>query len=152
MAFYADSGVIEITDTSLNTVFSTDWKMPTITHVFSGSLSIPARGRTTSNANVNYFIGSVDATSNFSVSTGKIVGGSTYPWRDTYFNSSGSVLTNLGWADLGNRNWRIRAARSLSVKIVNGSVYISEEYYNLFQTLSLRSFTFTYKIYIGRFE
>lgn len=152
MSFYADNNKIEITDSSSNIIFNTDRKMPSIIDVLEGSIVIPARGNTTSQTVVMHTIGTTNASCNFILADSYIDGGSSYPWTDTHFNASGSVISNLGWQDLGGLNWRIGAGRTITFEINNGSVQLREEYYNLFNTLQLASFTLSYKLYIGRFD
>jgi len=151
MSFYASNNNIKITDIGGNTVFNTDWKMPTIVSILEGSITIPERGRVSTQTNSFHKIASVDPQISFVISTCKIKGGSSYPWKNTAFNSSGSTLTNLGWQSI-NDTWKIAAARTVNFEINNNTLQIREQYYNLFNTVALKSFTLKYKVYLGRYE
>lgn len=151
MSFYASNNRIHITDASGNITFDTDRKMPAIIDVIQGTIVIPSRGTTSSQKTVFHNIGITNSASNFILASSYIDGGSTYPWRDTHFNASGSVLSNLGWQDIGSLTWRLAAARTITFEVNNGTVRIREEFYNLFGSVQLASFTLSYKLYIGRF-
>ena len=150
MSFYADNNKITITDASSNVIFDTDRKMPAIVSILEGSIVIPARGTTRSQTNVFHTIASTNNSINFVMSACKIVGGSSYPWRDTVFNAAGSTITNLGWQAVNG--WKIGAVRTINFEINNSTLQLREQYYNLFDTVSLASFTLKYKIYLGRYE
>jgi len=151
MSFYANNDSIKITDASGNTVFDTDRKMPAITNILEGTIIVPARGRTTSQTNILHTISSVDSENNFVLSACKVTGGSSYPWRDTVFNASGSTITNLGWQIISG-SWRLGASRTINFEVNGNTLQLREQYYNLFNTVSLASFTLNYKIYLGRYE
>lgn len=148
MSFYASNNRIYLTNTGGQVVFDTDWKMPAITNTVTGSITLPSRGNTGQTA-VNHYLANVFGSAEFVLATASISGGPRYPWVGTMFNSSGSVLTNLGWNTTGA--WRLAGARSVSFFTSGGALYLREEFYNQFPTLQLASFTLNYRVYIGSF-
>jgi hypothetical protein len=148
MSFYASNNRIYLTNTGGQIVFDTDWKMPAITNTVTGSITLPSRGNTGQTA-VNHYLANVSGSAEFVLATASISGGPSYPWVGTRFNSSGSVLTNLGWniTDV----WRLAGARSISFFTSGGALYLREEFYNQFPTLQLASLTLNYRVYIGSF-
>lgn len=148
MSFYASNNRIYLTNTGGQVVFDTDWKMPTITNTVTGSITLPSRGNTGQTA-VNHYLANVSGSAEFVLATASISGGTSYPWVGTMFNSSGSVLTNLGWNITDT--WRLAGARSVSFFTSGSALYLREEFYNQFPALQLASFTLNYRVYIGSF-
>lgn len=149
MSFYANNNRIYVTNTAGSIVFDTDRQMPAITSVVNGAFSIPARGPGVGQTVAYHDIGSASGSPEFVLGVASITGGSSYPWVNTMFNCSGSVLTNLGWNYTDS--WRLAGARAISFEVLNGRLYIREEYYNQFPTLNLATFTLNYKVYMGRY-
>jgi hypothetical protein len=149
MSFFASNNKISITNTANATIFDTDWKQPAITSILSGTFNLPARAPISGTQVILHNLGSAPASPEFVLVAGRITGGSDYPWGATNFNSSGSVITNLGWNFTDT--WRIGAARSISFIVQSGALFLREEYYNVFPTVSIVSFNIQYKAYLGRF-
>lgn len=87
----------------------------------------------------------------FVFATGVITGQSDYPWRETTFNASGTIITNLGWYQDPPGTWRLAACRTITFVFRGGRLYIDEEFYNRLRTQSLRPFTIRYRVYLGAF-
>lgn len=149
MSFFASNDRIYLTNTAGTTVFDTEWKMPAVTSIISGSITLPSRGGTT-RVVTNHLLAPAPHNPEFVLATASISAGTGYPWVNTTFNSSGSVLTNLGW-NLTDA-WRIAGARSITFIVLNGNLYLREEYYNQFPSLQLASFSISYKVYLGSFS
>jgi hypothetical protein len=152
MSFYASSDNIRITNSSGVEMFNTDWKMPAITSTLSGVIVMPSRGvGVTTTTVVNHDLGAAPYSPSFVLAVAKITNYSGYPWADTMFNSSGSVISNLAWVDTGSLNWKIRGARTITFYVSAGRLYLREEYYNGLASLSLSSYDLTYKVYLGSY-
>lgn len=149
MSFTASNDLITITNTSGVEIFNTDWKQPAITSIVSGTLSVPNRSPVSSTQVVLHDIGAAANNPEFVLASAKVIGGGSYPWADTSFNSSGSVVTNLGWNFTDT--WRLAGARALTFIVSAGRLYVREEYYNVFPSLALSGFSLQYKVYLGRF-
>jgi hypothetical protein len=149
MSFFAANDRIRVTNTNNITVFDTDWKQPTITSIVSGSINLPTRGNTT-RVVVNRNLAAAPFSPTFVLATADITGSTTYPWKGTRFNSSGSTLTNLGWS-FTNNAWRLGGARAVTFLVSGGRLILREEYYNQFPSLQLASFTLNYKVFLGSF-
>jgi hypothetical protein len=148
MSFYASNNRIYLTNTGGQVVFDTDWKMPVITNIVTGSITLPSRGNTGQTA-VNHYLANVSGSAEFVLTTASISGGTGYPWVGARFNSSGSVLTNLGWNITDT--WRLAGARSVSFFTSGGALYLREEFYNQSPARQLAAFTLNYRVYIGSF-
>ena len=147
MSFFANNNLIEIRSGNA-LVFSTDRKMPAITSEVQGNLTLPARGNSSPTA-VNHWIANVPFSPEFVMSTSRITGGSAYPWVNFSFNSSGSIVTNLGWNITDT--WRLAACRTLTFFTNGGSLFIREHFYNTFPSLQLASFNLSFRVYLGSF-
>ena len=131
MSFYASNNNIRVTNSAGTDVFNTDWKMPAITSTLSGIKNMVSRGTgNTTPVVVSHDLGAAPYTPDFVLAVAKISNYSGYPWAATMFNSSGSVISNLGWADTGGGNWAIKGARAISFYVSGGRLYLREEYYN----------------------
>lgn len=152
MSFIGTNNKIDITNTNNQLIFSTDWKMPAIISIVQGSITLPNRGNSAGNTIfIDHNLGSINPASNFVLSTIEITGTtSSYPWKNSKFNSTGTVISNLSW-NLVNNAWRLSGCRSLTFQNKNGNLVLTEEYYNTNPRLQLSSVTLTYKVYTGRF-
>lgn len=149
MSFFAANDQIRITNADGNTVFDTNWKQPAVTSVIAGSISIPSRGNSGVTV-VNHDLAEAPFNPTFVLATAQIAGGSSYPWVGTTFNSSGSVLSNLGW-NFTSGAWRLFGARTATFLVSGGRLILREEFYNQAPTLQLAAYTLTYKVYLGSF-
>lgn len=150
MSFFASNDQIRIVNTAGATIFDTDWKQPAITGIVTGSRNIPSRSPTSGTQVVLHDIGAAPNNPEFVLASAKLTGAGSYPWSDTSFNSSGSVISNLGW-NFVSGTWRVSGARALTFVVSSGRLLIREEYYNVFPTLALSSFTIQFRVYLGRF-
>lgn len=148
MSFYASNNRIYLTNTAGSIIFDTDWKMPAVTSVVNGSITLPSRGNTGQTA-VNHYLAAVSGSPEFVLATANIAAGPSYPWVNTMFNSSGSVLTNLGWNITDT--WRLAGARAVTFFVSGGALYLREEFFNQFPSLQLASFTINYRVYLGSY-
>ena len=152
MSFYASNNKIRVTNSTGSDIFNTDWKMPAITSTLSGTKAMASRGTgNTTPVVVNHDLGAAPYSPSFVLAVAKITNYSGYPWANTMFNSSGSIISNLGWADVGGLNWRIKGARAITFYVSGGRLYLREEYYNGFNSLSLSSYNLEYKVYLGSY-
>ena len=152
MSFYATSDNIRLTNTSGTEVFNTDWKMPAITSTVTGSRSMASRGTgNTTPVVTNHDLGAAPYSPDFVLAVAEISNYSGYPWANTMFNCSGSIISNLGWSTTGGANWVIKGARAITFYVSSGRLYLREEYYNGFNSLSLSSYDFNYKVYLGSY-
>lgn len=149
MTFVATNNRIYITNTGGSVVFDTDRQMPAVTSVLTGNIDIPARGPGSGQTTASYYLGAATGNPQFVLSAAIITGSTTYPWVNTMFNSSGSVMTNLGWNYTDT--WRLAGARSVTFVVSGGGLYLQEEFYNQFASINLASFSLNYKVYLGRY-
>lgn len=147
MSFFASNNRIYVKDTENNIVFDTKRKMPAITSVVSSSLNIPARSAG-NDGNKVYNIQEVSYNPTFVLSIGYITGNSNYPWHNTHFNSSGTIITNLGWQS----SWKIGVMRTISFFIQNNILYIEENWFSHFNSVSTKGFTIEFTCYLGSFD
>lgn len=150
MSFFADNNKITITNPDGSTRFSTDRKMPAIVDVRSGSITLPSRSAGSSGT-VFHNLGTTTSFADFITSNSRLSGVGQYPWSDVNISSSGSLITNIGWRDIGSLTWRFAGFRCINFELSNGTVLLREDYWNGFPTISLQSFTINYILYIGRF-
>lgn len=148
MSFIAQNDRIYITNSSNTLMFDTNWKMPAITNVVSGSYYLPYRGYTGIVTN-NYDLGGVSYNPEFVLISASITGAASYPWANTKFNSSGSILTNLSWQYSGG--WILSGSRTITFYTENNRLYLKEKYYNYNGSLNLSAFTISYTAYLGSF-
>ena len=151
-AFNASNDRIWVTNAAGEIIFDTDRKMPAIIDVVEGQLTLPQRGPGANQTVVHHFVkGPLDIDPEFVFATGVITGGSTYPWRETTFNASGSIITNLAWHKPDDVTWYLGACRTITFIVLNKTLYVAEEYYNRMETFLLQAFTLKYKVYLGAF-
>lgn len=148
MTFTASNNSVVIKNSAGTVIFDTDRKMPAVTSIASGSISIPSRGGTGQTATMHY-LGAANGNPEFVLGSAIITGATSYPWVNTMINSSGSTLTNLGWNYTDT--WRIAGARAITFEVISNALYLREEYYNQFPSLQLASFNLEYKVYLGRY-
>jgi hypothetical protein len=146
MSFFANNNRIFVTDTADNMIFDTDSKMPSITSVASGSLYITSRSPGNDGFKV-YNIQNVSYNPTFVLTMGYIVGDSDYPWSDTYFNASGTIITNLGWQS----SWEIGVMRTLSFYVKDNVLCLEENWFSHFSSISTKGFTIDFTCYLGSF-
>lgn len=149
MSFYASNNEIRIVNSSGQEVFNTSYQMPAITNIKAGDITISERGNTSGSTYTSYYDLGEAGADDFVLATFNLSGGSSYPWRNINMSAGGTVITNLGWHYHSNA-WRLGAARGITFEINNGRARIREEYYNYFNTVKLKSFSLSYKAYIGR--
>lgn len=150
MSFFASNNEIRINNAANVEIFNTDWKQPAITSIVSGTFNLPSRSPISGAQLILHDIGAAANTPEFVLASAKLTGAGAYPWGDTSFNSSGSVISNLGW-NFVSGTWRVSGARTLTFITQSGRLYLREEYYNVFPTLALSAFSLQYKVYLGRF-
>ena len=137
MSFEASNNRIKVTNTAGATVFDTDRRMPHITTVLSGSLTLPARpdgfGDTLGTA---YLLGAAPhgETIIFPMVTTPIAGwngGSmSVPWQNVPFQATGTTIIAAGAYYEQENFWRLVTyfIRTISFAIHNGNVYLIENY------------------------
>lgn len=150
MSFYASNNRIWVTDANGATMFDTNRKMPAVTSVFRGSMTIGGVPAGAARTTRSHLIGNAPHGAEFVLATNRVTGVGSYPWANSFFNAGGSFITNLGWHVVSG-TWRVGLCRSLSYIVSGGRIYLVEDYYNLFPGLSMDSFNLNYTVYIGSF-
>jgi hypothetical protein len=154
MSFLAQSDLIRITNNSGGVVFDTTRKMPILTSIINGSLSMPARGPNASGTAV-YDLGGTIMNPVFifptlTVFQGSVGGGVVGTPNGVPFCANGSAVTFAKWTftDVG---WRLTGARVLTCVLSGGRVYLWEDWSEYEGANLVPSASVAYRIYVGQF-
>lgn len=142
MSFEAANDRIVIRDGS-KIVFDTRRKMPLITQVFAGTLTMPRRDSTIS-ASYTHTIGPVIGNPEFVLPVAKVTYADT--WPNINISLAGTLHTTYGsYYDT------LIASRLFTFMVQSGNLILRERIYLLYPDIWSDASTFEYKVYLGRY-